>query len=362
MITELNRIKQNTIFKSESEFFISYKNNFVQSLTQFLESSQKCKCALVNKETFSSTFYDVLFDPNKDCFEKHLCWINSKNTGFFFSSLMYNLIEAFMQYKKDKEYKQCIELVRICNHLQEQILSSLKTKKSTFDISPYLAKKDAISYLHNMYRLERPIKFITHNDLGTTACLALVKQIGQHSAVVQVNNEQITMIVNQHSSFILKNHSDEKNFSVKTEILCAEDNTILITDLEELENSPLLSRKYPRAAIIHASLVHIANEKEYISGNMIDLSEGGMGIMSSTKSHFEKGQDIVAFVSYEDEDNGFKVSFEANGIITSIIGIEHVFRYGIQLFLEDNEKEIIHNLVEVVTSTNKKKNNTTTKM
>jgi|LGOV01.1.fsa_nt_gb hypothetical protein len=359
MITEINRIKQNTIFKNEKEFFSQHRDSFVESITLYLSAENQCNRCLLDKNRIAESFYDALFDPKKDCFDKHLCWMKftckqNKDIGFFFSSLIYGLLEAFMQYKKAKGLKKSMELIRICAGLQKELLTALDSKE-TFDVSPYLPKQAGIKYLQNMYRLERGIRFITHTDLGTCPHISFVKQIGRHSAVVQISDEQMTMMLSSHSSFILKNSDDEKNFSVQTEILCAEENTIIIKDIEELESSPLLSRKYPRAAIVHASLVHIANEDEYITGNMLDISEGGMGIMSSSKSHFEKGQNIVAFLSYEDEQSGFKFSFEANGIISSIIGIEHVFRYGIQLSLNDEEKEIVHNLVDILSGNEKEK-------
>ncbi len=359
MLTEINRIKQNSIFKKDSDFFSQYKKNFVENLINFLDKENLCKCCLLDKKKIVENFYDALFDPQKDCFDKHLCWISlayekNKNIGFFFSSLMYELIESFILYKKSTNFKKSVEFIRICSELQKEILSTLESEP-TFDVSPYLPKQSSITYLQNIYRLERGIRFVTHTDLGTCPSIAYVKQIGQHSAVIQISDEQMTMILSHHSSFILKNSDDEINFSVTTEILCAEENTIIIKNIKKLETSPLLSRKFPRAAIVHASLVHIANENEYITGNMIDISEGGMGIISSTKSHFEKGQTIVAFLSYEDEKSGFKFSFEANGLITSIIGIERVFRYGIQLILNDEEREIVHSLVDILNGSNDKK-------
>lgn len=358
MLTEINRIKQNPIFKIEADFFKGYKNSFTQSVMNFLNKHNICSCCLLNNDHIAENFYEALFYPQKDCFDKHLCWMkfsdtNNKEVGFFFASLIYKLLETFIEHKEENA-KKSIELLRICASLQKEVLSALDND-NTFDVSPYLPKKEGITYLHNMYKLERGIRFITHTELGTCPHIAYVKQIGQYSAVVQVSDEQMTMMLSHTSSFILKNIEDEKNFSVKTEILCAKENTIVISNIEELETSPLLSRKYPRAAIVHASLVHIANENEYITGNMLDISEGGMGIMSSSKSHFEKGQNIVAFLSYEDEKTGFKFSFEANGIITSIIGLEHVFRYGIQLSLNDEEKEIVHNLVEILNEPVKEK-------
>ncbi len=190
-------------------FFINYKNNFVQSIVNYLDSENQCKCCILDKERIAKNFYEALFYPQKDCFGKHLCWMkfsntNNKNIGFFFSSLMYELIEAFMEYKKAKGLKKSMDLIKICNAFQKEILSALNTN-DTFDVSPYLPKHDSITYLHNMYKLERGIRFLTHTNLGTCPHIAFVKQIGQHSAIIKVSDEQMTMMMSRHSSFILKN-------------------------------------------------------------------------------------------------------------------------------------------------------------
>ncbi len=352
MLTEINRIKQNPLFKSETDFFIQYRNNFTQSVIEYLDSENQYEYYPSDKNRIAENFYDALFYPKQDCFEKHLSWMkfstkNNKNIGFFFSSLMYSLLESFMEYKKVKDLKKSMDLIKICAGLQKEILSALNSSY-IFDVSPDLPKKDGITYLHKMHKLERGIRFITHTDLGTCPHIAFVKQIGQYSAIIQVSDEQMTMMMSPHSSFILKNSDDEKNFCVQTNILCVEENTIIIKEIEKLKTSPLLSRKYPRTAIVYTSIIHIANEDEYITGNMLDISESGMSVMNSTNSHFKKGQNIVAFISYEDEKTGFKFSFEANGIISNIISIEHVFRYGIQLLLNDEEKDIVHNFINIL--------------
>ena len=250
MLTEINRIKQNPLFKSETDFFIQYRNNFTQSVIEYLDSENQYEYYPSDKNRIAENFYDALFYPKQDCFEKHLSWMkfstkNNENIGFFFSSLMYNLLEAFMEYKKVKDLKKSMDLIKICAGLQKEILSALNSSY-IFDVSPDLPKKDGITYLHKMHKLERGIRFITHTDLGTCPHIAFVKQIGQYSAIIQVSDEQMTMMMSPHSSFILKNSDDEKNFCVQTNILCVEENTIIIKEIEKLKTSPLLSRKYPR--------------------------------------------------------------------------------------------------------------------
>lgn len=207
------------------------------------------------------------------------------------------MVKEFIEYKKTKDYQQSKELITVLESLRNNFFTALSEHdKITFDISPYMPKDDGVIYLHNMYKLDREIRFVVHTKLRTSPYKSSIQQLGQHSAVIKVSDEQLSMISDHSTSFTIKENSDEKNYSVKAKILCAEDNTIVIYDIKELETYPLLSRKFPRAAIVHASLVHIANEDEYITGNMLDISEGGMGIMSSTKSHFEKAK-ILSLLS-----------------------------------------------------------------
>ncbi len=351
MVTEINRIKHNPIFKSENKFFISYKPIFVEQLSTYISQNDICEHTILEPKSISENFYDALFNPKIDFYNMHICWLENADVKitFFLCSLFNSMLKSFLEYKKTDTNTKAIELITIFEILKKNFFTAISERdKITFDISPYMPKEKSISYLHNMYKLDRRIKFIVHNKMGTSHFETYIKQIGQYSAVIKVSNEQLLMIAENNNSFILKENSDEKNFSVKASILCTRKNTAIIKDIKELDDTPLISRKFPRAAIVHASIVHIANEDEYITGNMIDISEGGIGIVSSSKSQFTKGQDIVAFLSYEDPKNGLKFSFESSGIISSIIGKEHAFRYGIQLNLTQEEKTVIHKLVKTL--------------
>lgn len=360
MITEINRIKHSPVFKREKAFFDKYKTVFTTQLTHYLTKTKtnSCECCMLYAQNIAENFYDSIFNPDKVCFNRHLCWLTnaSRDTVLFLCSLMNAMTKEFIQKQKLHPNQQTIEFMTVLESLQDNFFTALSEQdKITFDVSPDLPKDEGIRYLHNMYKLGREMRFLVYTRFGTSASKILVQQLGESSAVIKISDEQLTMLSSQSSSFIIKENADEKNFNLEAKILCAKDNTATIEKITELETCPLLSRKFPRAAFIHTSLVHIANEVEYITGNMLDISEGGMGIMSSTKSRFEKGQNIVAFVSYEDEKSGFKFSFEANGIITSIIGKENAFRYGIQLDLNEEEKDIVRNLVNRIKETREDK-------
>lgn len=320
MIAEINRIKQNPVFKKEKAFFQKHKTIFTEKLFEYFVKENLCKCCVLDKENISNNFYEAIFNPNEDCYNRHICWLEnaSAQTVLFICSLLNSMTKEFIEDKGTNNYKQAIELITVLEALRDNFFTAISEHDYvTFDVSPHMSKEPATTYLHNMYKLGRDMRFIIHTKLGTSTTKSSVQQIGQQSAVIKVSDEQITMISEHCNSFIIKENPDEKNFSVKAKILCAKDNTITISNIKELETYPLLSRKFPRAAIVHASLVHIANEDEYITGNMLDISEGGMGIMSSTKSNFEKGQDIVAFVSYEDPK--VALSLALNQMVLSLV-------------------------------------------
>lgn len=354
MLAELNRVKQNVILREDAKFFQDYRNTFTKSFADFLKENSKCKCCVYDKNAMARNFYDALFDYRTDCFEKNICCMtrlkkSSKNAGFEYSNLIYDMVEAYMEYTNGKAPDRVSELLHVCSKFQKSLIDVTEEKPMVMaNVTPHAKLSEPIKYFENVMKLGRGVRFLTHNQLGTCTHTSHVRQVGKNSVVIDVGDEQMSMINSNHSAFVLKNSEDEKNFSCTTRILCIASRTIVLENIKELDIVPLLSRKYPRAHIVHASLVHIANENEYISGNMVDISQGGIGIMSSSKSHFEKGQDIVAFVSYEDEDHGFKFSFEATGIVTSIIGKENAFRYGIQLHLSEEEKETINNLITIL--------------
>lgn len=353
MLTQINRVKLDNFFKREANFFDNYKTKFTQNLAKFLDKNSICEDSNLTYSEIAENFYEALFNHKKEFYSRHLCWIR-KNPSIsmqFFTYLIYELIENFIQNKKTKNKN--IFLIKNLKLLQNYIFESSREEDDIFDISPYMPKEKNISYLHNMYKLGRDIKFITHSKYGTAPSMAKIVQIGSKSAVIKVSFEQFAMLKEESTSFILKNSEDEKNFSTKAKILCSKDSLVILSNIQELDTAPLLSRKFPRAAIIHASLVHIANENEYITGNMLDISEGGIGVLSSDSGHFQKGQDIVAFISYEDEEHNFKFSFETNGIITSIIGKKSAFRYGVQLFLGEKEREIVSSLVSILNKSKK---------
>lgn len=355
MTININELKNAPVLEEEQAFFQKYKRSFIKTFTYYYEQHFTCAHCILDVDTIANNLFDALYDTQVDCYEKQLCPLfkmkeNHSDLGFFFAKILHDIVEEFLDQSTNDE-KNIKQLKKILNFLKEQISllhSLLETNKEErhFEVTSTLAVQNSnIAYLQNLSNLSRNIKFFVHTQIGTSMSYARIEQVGNNSITIQVSDEQLSALKLVNNSFIIKNDLKEKNFSVRARIICPETYTVALENIVELQTLPLLSRKYPRAAIMHASLVHLANENECITGNMIDISKGGIGVISSDKGSFQKGQEIVAFLSYEDPKNEYSFSFEATGYIASVIGKENAFRYGLSLNLSKEEKELISNLV-----------------
>lgn len=355
MTININELKNVPILEEEQVFFKKYKKSFITTFKYYYEQHYNCKSCILDVDTIANNLFDALYDNQTDCYERQLCCLfqmkeNNIDVGFFFAEIIHDIVEDFLDQNISDE-KILKQLRSILDLLKEQIkvlkhMLDNNEQEQHFEVTSNLALQSSnVAYLRNLSNLGRNIKFFVHTQIGTSMTYARIEQIGNNSVTIKVTDEQMTALKLANNSFIIKNNEREKNFSVKAKILCAEDYTVVLEDIVELQTLPLLSRKYPRASIIHASLVHLANENECITGNMIDISEGGIGVISSDKGSFQKGQEIVAFLSYDDPQNKYNFSFEATGYVASVIGKENAFRYGVSLNLTQEEKELISHLV-----------------
>ncbi len=349
MIEKINTIKQDKFFETEQLFFHHYKKEFTQNLIQLLES---------NAKDTANDFYDALFDYGVDCYEKQLYCVNTFNKGNLniddiFSILFYRLIKAFLDYKELDASKSISKLIQLCSTFQTAIVDTIIHKQNRrFDVAPLIEKKKYIKYLSDICKQKENITFISYKESKTDIQSLDIEQIGKNSIVIKTTKEHISTLKESSSSFMVIDKTEKEYFSASVKFFCNDDSSVILENITKLESQPLLNRKYPRASIAHNSVIQIVSKNEHITGSLIDISEGGIGVLSLTKSTLQKGQDVSVLVSYKDEENGVDLNFESSGILTSIIGKEHAFRYGVELILSDEKRELIGNLVD---SINKKR-------
>ncbi len=209
-------------------------------------------------------------------------------------------------------------------------------------------KDENIKYLLDKNKTDNSIKLILYQETKTDITNLNIVKVEKNSIIIKLNEEDFKMFQDDSSQLILLDENQRVYFEVKAKIFCEQDHTLILNDIKKLDIQPLLNRKYPRARIANNSFIRIVSGDKNISGTLIDISEGGIGVLSLNKSDMEKGEDIVVYVLYEDKENSLSLNFKSQGILTSIIGKERAFRYGIRLNLSDEKKELVNNLVETL--------------
>ena len=221
-------------------------------------------------------------------------------------------------------------------------------KADTTKQDNFFEKDENIRYLLDKDKTDKSIKLILYQGAETGIKSLNIIEVEKNSIIIKLDKEDFKIFQDNSSQLILLDEDKKIYFEVEIKIFCEQDYTLVLDNIKKLDIQPLLNRKYPRARIANNSFIRIVSGDKNISGTLIDISEGGIGVLSLDKSDLEKGEDIVAYISYEDKENSLSLNFKSQGVLTSIIGKERAFRYGIRLNLSDEKRELVNNLVETL--------------
>ncbi len=221
-------------------------------------------------------------------------------------------------------------------------------KTETTKQDNFFEKDENIKYLLDKNKTDKSIKLILYQEKKTDITSLNIVEVEKNSIIIKLDKEDFKIFQDNSSQLILLDENQRIYFEVSAKIFREQDHTLILSNIKKLDIQPLLNRKYPRARIANNSFIRIISGDQNISGTLIDISEGGIGVLSLNKSDMEKGEDVVVYVLYEDKENSLSLNFKSQGILTSIIGKERAFRYGIRLNLSDETRELVNNLVETL--------------
>ena len=221
-------------------------------------------------------------------------------------------------------------------------------KTDTVKQDNFFGKDENIKYLLDKNKMGESIKLILYQEMKTDIKSLNIAEVKKNSIIIKLDEESFKTFQDNSSQLIILDEDQRVYFEVEAKIFCEQDHTLVLNDIKKLDIQPLLNRKYPRARIANNSFIRIISGDKNISGTLIDISEGGIGVLSLNKSDIKKGEDVTVYILYEDKENSLSLNFKSQGILASIIGKERAFRYGIRLNLSDEKRELVNNLVETL--------------
>jgi len=357
-----------------------FRDNFDGFITEFKEKfieffSSQCSnydYALTKEDTRSIAIdiLDNLF-VNKINFNRKTeenilqMKVNGVFTGFFVNKGLLYILENytfFLEKSDDSSFlfveKLIVHFRKFSQLFEDYITCDVHNNNNNiinFGDSNYIYSKNNILDIFKNIK-HKNIEFMNLYQGYPIINEGKIIDVNEEEVVFEVKNElqEIAMKL-EGNAYIVKNEFFDRH--VKGDILHSNysNKTIVLNNFTYLLNLPAIKRKYPR---IYPKILVIVkllgNEQTPITGNLYDLSQDGMGLISEDNRGYYNGARVS--VEFQLISLANKYTIKTAGEIVDIVQYMNSFRYCLKIFpdsenltkiikyLEVREKEIVDEL------------------
>ncbi len=172
---------------------------------------------------------------------------------------------------------------------------------------------------------------------------ARVLEVFEDSALFAVNLTQILAMKEEDSAYMLKN--DNLSSNVKADILSIDlaGDTVLLGNFVRIKNMFASQRKYPRVHPNRHTPVILSCGNKAIEGQLFDISQGGIGVVSMEDAGFGKGDELTAKFKLSMPNNGEEVPVDLKINLVESLNYQGSMRYCCQI---TKPQEITDKIIE----------------
>ena len=333
------------------DFFVNYKENFVENFIKHARVESPKILGLQSLTTLIKKLYLMLFsfqrDPREELFnlayrlnryEVDLKKILTQCTLIMIRDYIDHVSHNKGDISKVKRLVELVELyLGIVEDAQSKYLSELRSKVKKQDRPVVEGERNIIiEFFRKLKEQEKTdIEFISYYKQVPAVCRATITDVGDTTFRASICNLSIFTIGEE---IYVKHPRLPRTVAVRVKEI---DHT---SDMGEFEvigfvDLPQERRKYVRVQPDDSIPVKISKGEAEITGEMADISVGGIGVYVRDYNGFGIG-DIVT-VSFH--LSGGKV--ETNGVIRHITPHENLYRVGIEYRLDFKQEEIVSDYV-----------------
>lgn len=126
---------------------------------------------------------------------------------------------------------------------------------------------------------------------------AKIIENNEKGVLLSVTPVQLFAIKDEGLAYIIKDEQITCDLQAKISNFNIANSQIKLADLERSTKTTALLRKYPRVHPDKLTAVELCSkdESEYLDGRLYDISQGGMGVVSSIKASWKSGDILKAF-------------------------------------------------------------------
>ncbi len=356
MLMSHNGTTMENKFRNNFEVF---KNNFEEKFIDFFSSECDSYNYALDLQSSRKIVQDIL--ESILCDELVLSELSNntftqmKDDGIMIGlllnkSLLY-MLENYSIFLKEEEGSQkyldmLIHSLNKFSHFFEDDINNKKQEPSVKigfgDDNIIYSKNNIVDIFSQIKKENKTIKFMNLYQGIPISHEGVIVDIDDESVVFRITNElqEIAMKL-EGKAYIIKNEYLPRHVKADISYSNFSNNTIVLNNFVFLLNMPAIERKFVRIypdVLVHVFLVGEDNER--LSGNLYDLSQKGLGLISEHNVGFCNGAKIL--ISFELDG---KYSVETEGEIVNIIEYINSYRYCLKI---SPDKENAENIIKYI--------------
>ncbi|WP_267524486.1 PilZ domain-containing protein [Campylobacter sp. MG1] len=335
------------LIDSSIDYFEKYTHKFINNIQSYYKNEGKA----LTRETLESyqELYSMLLIKKFDI-EVGKKISNSKDfdKACFFEFLLITYID-FSKYVENNNLDTTL-LIYLANALNRYIAIFFKfplneqqnNQTNVFSNSNYgfFIQESFIDTFKKMKSIGEKLEFLNLYNGVPVRTFGEILQVDNNSIVVKLDLMQILAMKEEENAYIVQNQYLKKN--IKANILwCNIANcTVCLNDFENQMHMYALKRMYPRVhpnEFTKITLTH--DDGRSISGKLFDISEGGIGVVSTEDIGFKKGDILKSHIKLHIPNSNENVELDLNFKLVVLIVYQNAYRYCLEIL--PNQKDSI---------------------
>lgn len=351
---------RNVLADKCNDFFHAQRQNYINFCNLI---SQKAKM-YINPEDIEETMglvYDsfMLKEPNIEHIKHSL-----KNT-FKSNSELAKLItirSLFWILKTFSKKNSDLNLVFVVNAAQRMILalideieepSNVKTADNSWNNSAFegsggfFIHQNITDLFSKIKNNNQKIQFLNLYKGVPIQCEGSIVNIENDEITFEVTLMQILAMMEEESAFIVKNDILGKHIKADIVNYYFSNNTVKLNNFKRLDNMPATQREFARVhpnATTNVAL--ISDQGEVAKGILYDISEGGMGVLTTQNLGVKNGDILEAQLTLTMPNTDEKLEISEKVQLVVLIDYKGTLRYCMQNLPDQKAQNIIAKFVQ----------------
>ncbi len=271
-----------------------------------------------------------------------------------FLRLNYIFSREILSSKRNNLYIAILHLFNITNKIYDDLLAlyeqkqTINRQKSTLNIqssSGFSLFENIIDSLVRVKNSSNKVHFLNLYNGVKVECDGSIVNVENERVICKVNLMQILAMKEEGNAYILQDENLAQHLKANIISIDIKNSTVLLGNFSRQAKMPAKDRRFPRVHPNKFTKVTLSSEDGIsLIGKLYDISEGGMGVVSSENAGFKNSQIINAKFTLVMPQNSEEFDLNLNFKLVVALNYQGSMRYCFEIV--DKNQFGINKIVE----------------